>query len=1075
MTPDEFISHWSPGGGGSDKLVGGGYGMSERAGAQPHFIGLCALLGVDAPNDAANYTFELGTRKIDQKRGFADVFKRGCFGWEYKAPGGDLTAALRQLKDYANALDNPPLLIVSDRLAFEIHTQFTGRPTETYRISLKHLGDPAQRDILRRAFVDPASFQPKRTNRDITEEAAKAFADVAERMRHERREPPERVAHFLTQCLFCFFAEDVGLLPERLFEKLVAKQITPEKLRGALIELFEKMQRGGLFGMEDIPWFNGGLFQKIDVPMITPMDVAALKTASQLNWSAIDVAIFGTLFERGLDPKKRSQLGAHYTDPATIMRIVTPVVERPLRAEWALVRDDIAKLTSKSKKHGDASATKAKAALIKFLDRLAGYRVLDPACGSGNFLYLALKTLKDIEHSVHVEAEALGVERPLDLVTSPANVLGIELNEYAAELARVTVWIGELQWRLQHGYPFKQNPVLEPLDHIECRDALLTTDRAYRENVAAEAVDSRLPPGIAMRERWGSERDDGSTDWHTVRDMHRVGHKFIAETAWPRADAVIGNPPFVGGSKKRRELGDETFEALAKIYDGRVPAGADLVCYWFEKALRQMTRGELTRAGLVSTNSIRGGSNREVLDAIVKVGVISDAWSDEPWVNDGAAVRVSLICFKTTNETVVEAPQLDGATVATIFADLTAGVADGRDLNLTTARVLSEDAAACFMGASKKAPFDITGQQARAWLSKPNPHGKSNAFVLRSLCNGVDLTRRWGDRWIIDFGTGMTEADAALFEDPFAYVVANVKPIAQKNTDKQVARNWWRHARPRVDMRTALEPLCRYIITAAVAKHRTFAWMSSSVLPDQATLATARADDATFGILHSRFHELWSLRMCTWLGVGNDPRYTPTTCFETFPFPAGLTPLDTRDQQTETLEDGAVIPAALPISVRPEPAGEGSDDAAASSAQDQTLRCAQGERKVALRDHAISIARAAKRLNDLRERWLNPPEWTERVPEVIPLGMETSPYPDRILPRANLSAADAAELKKRTLTNLYNQRPAWLADAHATLDAAVAAAYGWTDYTSAMTDNEILARLLALNHARSARSAPASA
>jgi hypothetical protein len=475
MTPQDFISHWSPGGAGTGKLAGGGYGMSERAGAQQHFGDLCAVLGVDAPNDAHNYTFEKGTLKIGQKRGFADVFKRGCFGWEYKAPGGDLTAALRQLKDYANALDNPPLLIVSDRLSFEIHTQFTGRPTETYRLALKDFGDPATRELLRRAFTDPASFQPKRTNRDITETAAKAFADVAERMRKERLEPPERVAHFLTQCLFCFFAEDVGLLPERLFEKLVAKQIMPDRLRGALIELFEKMQSGGLFGAEDIPWFNGGLFKKIDVPMLTKMDVDALKTASTLNWSAIDVAIFGTLFERGLDPNKRSQLGAHYTDPATIMRIVTPVVDRPLRAEWAVAKAKIQKVFATTKNRADKAPASLKQPYFAFLKRLSEYRVLDPACGSGNFLYLALKTLKDIEHSVHLDAEALGLIRELDLVVSPANVLGIELNEYAAELARVTVWIGELQWRLQHGYPFKQNPVLEPLDHIECRDALLAS------------------------------------------------------------------------------------------------------------------------------------------------------------------------------------------------------------------------------------------------------------------------------------------------------------------------------------------------------------------------------------------------------------------------------------------------------------------------------------------------------------------------------------------------------------------------------------------------------------------------
>jgi hypothetical protein len=612
--------------------------------------------------------------------------------------------------------------------------------------------------------------------------------------------------------------------------------------------------------------------------------------------------------------------------------------------------------------------------------------------------------------------------------------------------------------------------VLEPLDHIECRDALLAP-KSEVSSVRSEPVSVRPEPveGLAAIATSAS-----TSSARTV----------MLEASWPRADAVIGNPPFVGGSKKRRELGDETFEALAKIYVDRVPPGADLVCYWFDKALQQMKRGELARAGLVSTNSIRGGSNRDVLDAIVKDGAITDAWSDEPWVNDGAAVRVSLICFKAANEAVVEAAQLDGATVATIFADLTAGATDGRDLNLTTAQVLPEDAAACFMGASKKAPFDITGQQARTWLSKPNPHGKSNAIVLRSLCNGVDLTRRWGDRWIIDFGTSMTEADAALFQEPFAHVVSNVKTIAQKNSDKQVARNWWRHARPRVDMRAALEPLTRFIITAAVAKHRTFAWISSSVLPDQATLATARADDTTFGILHSRFHELWSLRMCTWLGVGNDPRYTPTTCFETFPFPAGLTPRDTAHQRTEVLADGAVIPAGLGLAPSPlagEGGGEGLVDVRNQSGVPANLPphpnpLPRGERgqngalvpNEELRNHAINIARAAKRLNDLRERWLNPPEWTEAMPEVIPLGMTVSPYPDRILPRGNLGADDLVALKKRTLTNLYNLRPAWLADAHTALDAAVAAAYGWTDYSAATTDNEILARLLTLNLERAA-------
>jgi hypothetical protein len=365
--------------------------------------------------------------------------------------------------------------------------------------------------------------------------------------------------------------------------------------------------------------------------------------------------------------------------------------------------------------------------------------------------------------------------------------------------------------------------------------------------------------------------------------------------------------------------------------------------------------------------------------------------------------------------------------VTGIHADLTPGNADGSSTNLTTAKPLKEAAGTCFMGASKKAPFDIDGQTAREWLRQPNPNRKSNAAVVRPVCNGIDLTRRWGDRWIVDFGTQMPMSDASLYEAPFDYVSRVVRPLREKNNREAYRVFWWRHAEARPGMRSALGPLSRFIVTVAVAKHRTFMWMHSSVLPDQATLATARADDTTFGILHSRFHELWSLGMCTWLGVGNDPRYTPTTCFETFPFPTGLTPADSAHQRTEAVTSGALVPADLP--------------------------------DPATKQHATLIAAAAKTLNDLRENWLNPPEWTYRVPEVVPLGMESSPYPDRILPKLG----HEKDLAERTLTKLYNQRPAWLDAAHKTLDNAVAAAYGWTDYTASMTDEEILKRLLALN------------
>jgi hypothetical protein len=430
----------------------------------------------------------------------------------------------------------------------------------------------------------------------------------------------------------------VGLLPERLFERLMHARVAPAQTTAQLAHLLATMRDGGLFGVADVPWFNGGLFARVAVPPLAEADLAALRAASGLDWSAIDPSIFGTLFERGLDPAKRAQLGAHYTDPATIARLVEPVVTRPLLAEWQAAREGVALALAKSKKHGDKAWQQAQAGFVGCLERLKHYRVLDPACGSGNFLYLALKALKDVEHQTNLEAEALGLERQID-VTGPHNVLGIELNEYAAELARVTVWIGELQWRIQRGYAFKLNPVLEPLDHIECRDAVLDSVRAEPLSVRAEPLSVRAEP---------------------------------VEAQWPKADAVVGNPPFVGDKKMRAELGDAYTEALRKAYAGRVPGGADLVCYWFERARAEMAAGRLQRAGLVSTNSIRGGKNREVLDAIVKQTRIFEAWSDEPWVNNGAAVRVSLVAFGESLQTQV----LNGDFVAAINSDLSSQDAD---------------------------------------------------------------------------------------------------------------------------------------------------------------------------------------------------------------------------------------------------------------------------------------------------------------------------------------------------------------------------------------------------------------
>lgn len=963
----DFLAKWGPG--------GPGYGLNERQGAQQHFGELCAVLDVPGPTGGDDYVFEKGTLALGQQRGFADVFKRGSFAWEYKAPGKPLDAALKQLMMYALALDNPPLLIVSDRLRIEVHTHFNGTPSQRYTVALDELGDPAKRELLRRCFTAPESFKPALTNRQITEEAANAFATTAERLR-KKGIAPEVTSHLLTQCLFCFFAEDVGLLPGRLFERLVGnKNADPESLRRGLQSLFTTMRDGGLFGADSIAWFNGGLFARVEVPPLSPLDVAALRNAAALDWSAIDPSIFGTLFERGLDPSKRAQLGAHYTDPATIMRLVEPVVQRPLRAEWERVKGDIAGHMGKSKRSGDAAYRKANAAFVGYLETLRDFRVLDPACGSGNFLYLALKALKDLEHQANIEAEALGLHRQVDAYTGPANVRGIEINEYAAELARVTVWIGELQWRVQHGYPFKVDPVLDPLDQIECRDAVLGSDGR--------------------------------------------------EAAWPMADAVVGNPPFVGDKRMRGELGDEYTDALRAAYLGRVPGAADLVCYWFEKSRAQIEAGQLKRAGLVATNSIRQSANREVLSRLIDTTRIFDAWADEDWINDGAAVRVSLICFGHSEQ----AASLDGVPVHAIFSDLKAQAVDGHAMDLTTARPLAENEGASFFGLCLAGPFTVDSETAREWLRLPNPNGRSNAEVLRPIWNGRDVTERSADRWTVDFGAAMHEPDAALYEAPFGHVARYVRPVRAKNARASRAKWWFRHGETRPGLRRAADGLPRCIVTVERAKHRFFVWLPAGASAEHRLVVIPRADDSTFGVLSCRLHVVWALACGSTLE--DRPGYNTTVCFAPYPFPAGLTPADTAHQRTEPLPDGAVVPADLPATVRP---------------------------------HAEAIARAAARLNELRERWLNPPEWTRHEPEVVPLGMDRSPYPDRVLPREGCEK----QLAVRTLTKLYNERPAWLAQAHEALDAAVAAAYGWVDYTPQMPDEEVLRRLLALNRERAA-------
>ncbi len=972
MNIHEFIAKWQK------------VDLSERSASQQHFLDLCDLF--EHPKPAAadptgeSFTFERGAAKTGGGDGWADVWKKGFFGWEYKGKHKDLDAAYAQLLLYREALENPPLLVVCDMDRFIIHTNFTGTVKSIHEISLREMSQPRNIEILRDVFFAPDKLRPHRTSDSLTAAAAATFADLAQSLRN-RGLPSAAVAHFVDRIVFCLFAEDVELLPSGLFTRLLKKvSEKPDTFSHLAGQLFDAMAHGGDFGLDEIRHFNGNLFADAEVLALLPHEIDLVKKAADYDWSDIDPSIFGTLFERGLDPDKRSQLGAHYTSRTDIETLVDPVIMAPLRREWLDVVTTVESLLATGRKRPSSTAPKAlapaarrkadreAAAIVRaFLERLSHVTILDPACGSGNFLYVSLQKLKDLEKEVLVFAanHNLGAFIPY---VGPWQLYGIEINPYAFELAQMTVWIGHLQWIRANGYSNSSDPVLRPLDNFHNIDAIL------------DLSDPANP----------------------------------TEPEWPRVDFIIGNPPFLGDKLMRRHLGDDYVIALRNFYSGRVPGGADLCCYWFEKARTQIAAGRCKRAGLLATQGIRGGANRKVLERIKDTGDIFLAESDRKWILNGANVHVSMVGFDNGTE---NKRMLDGIETPFIATNL-ASVAV-RSLDLTNAKPLSSNQNLCYLGVMKAGKFDLIEATALEMMRSPNPNLLPNSRVLRPRMTARDILQRTGGSWIIDFGCETGETEGSRFDEPWRYLADHVKSVRASNRNSGLVEKWWIHARCRPGMRESLKGLDRFIVTPEVSKHRIFVWLDCAYLADHQTRVFARSDDYFFGVLHSRLHEVWARAQGTQLRERESGfRYTPTTCFETFPLPEPSPPHD-------------------PV-----------------------------------------IADAAKELDALRNRWLNPPEWTREeilefpgslsgpwarfVADPDARGIGTVRYP-RIVPA---DAACAAKLKPRTLTNLYNERPAWLDLAHARLDAAVAAAYGWP---ADLSNDDILQRLLALNIDRASR------
>ncbi|MEI6780188.1 MAG: DNA methyltransferase [Verrucomicrobiota bacterium] len=1060
------------------------YQGKETSAYQGHFDDLCRLLGQQTPaeadpsgsdffcyqkhvvKDAELFDLEHPDSGDPTERGFADVWKKACFGWEYKGKKKNLGEAYKQLLRYREALLNPPLLVVCDFDRYIIRTNFNGTVQETCEFTNDQIDRPENLRILRALFENPDFLKPQRTTAEVTTALAEKFARVARSL--HQRESAEladastraevnvvqrkslRIARFLNRLIFCFFAEDTGLLPKNLFAELAKTGLNdPRQFSQALESLFRTMAKGGLFGLHRIRHFNGHLFEDSSVFDLNEEERQVLVEASEADWQYVEPSIMGTLFARGLDPDQLAALGAQYTGRGDIVTIVEPVLMAPLRHEWALLKASRLPSFKKGKATpGDRARFEA------FLKKLRQIVVMDPACGSGNFLYISLQMLLDLEKEVITFATLLGLQFTPEVGVH--QLRAFEINPYAYELAQVTVQIGYLQWRRDNGFDNDRTPVLQDLDGFQNEDALLVPHFHNKARTLQEA-----------------QADEHKED---------TSLKFYTERQWPVCDVLVGNPPFLGGSRIWEQLGRGYQQELWRVYQRRVSGVSDLCCYWFEKARQHIEEGKCKRAGLLATQAIRGGANREVLRRIKASGDIFFAESDRNWILAGAAVHVSMVGF---DDGAAKERTLDGKPVETINANLTSRT------DTTQAHTLAGNLDCCFIGTKKAGEFEIEEDRVLPWLFLPNPHGKPNADILRPWVNGNALVSARRALWIVDAGISMPLDQMAGYERPFAHVLEFVKPDRDSNKEERTKTNFWIHKRPGPDLRAALASLDRCVAVVRHSKHLSFSWLNTAILPDDGIYVFARSDDFFLGVIASRIHAVWAFAQGTQVREKQSGfRYTPLTCFETFPFPfpddlqppepAPVKPPPKSENPPEPDRFYAENLAAKNYYMgkeEPPPYGSRSrrEEAQPSPSALHT--------RLSAPDHRAAVAAAAKELNGLRERWLNPPEWTvERLLEFP--GTADGPWSRYVVnpdqdgigtvryPRLESRDADcAAKLKKRTLTNLYNERPTWLDLAHKKLDAAVAAAYGWS---VDLTDEQILESLLALNLERAAEEAKAA-
>ena len=934
ISEKDFIERWKNSGG------------SERANYQLFLAELCDLLGTPRPEPAkpANienaYVFERGIRFTDgegetkTKTNYLDLYKRGCFVCETKqgvektggqdllsATSGDLAdytskghgkrgtggwdkvmkRARSQGERYIRALPTtegrPPFLLVVDvGYVIEVYSEFSctgGNYTpfpeaRTHRIQLEQLSDPAIRQRLKAIWEEPLSLDPAKYSAAITREIAGHLANLAKSLEADGH-APEVVSGFLMRCLFTMFSEDTGLLPHGSFTQLLTShRDDPAFFVASMEQLWDVMNKGGqsLQLREKLLQFNGGLFADNTALALNSQQLDFLIQAAKADWTYVEPAIFGTLLERALDPVERHKLGAHYTPREYVERLVLPTIIDPLRQDWANTEVAATRLEDNDDHDGAVEL------VTNFLSQLCQIKVLDPACGTGNFLYVTLEHLKRLEGEVLDTLNGMGATQTSfemrGITVDPHQLLGLEINPRAVAIADIVLWIGYLQWHFRtHGNVTPPEPVLRNFHNIQHRDALMEWDSVEPVlNEAGEPVthwDGRTTKPHPVT---GKEVPDDTARIPEVRYLEP------RRASWPEADFIVGNPPFIGTSRMRDALGDGYTEAVRQAYS-ELPESCDFVMYWWHKAAELACQDQVRQFGLIATNSLRQTFNRRVIEPhLGNKNPMSIVWAipDHPWVDaaDGAAVRISMTVGQSgeregiLNTVVDEQPSDSDASEVEflrqqgkLHSNLAIGPNVAASVQLLACSRISQRGFE--LGNSG---FIVTPSEALS-LGLGEINGLEN--FIRAYRNGRDLTQTPRKVMVIDlFELDSTDV-LKRFPAVYQWLLERVKPEREQNRSQKLRQYWWLHRRLRKDLREMLSGVSRYIATVETTKHRVFQFLDQDILPDNMLVNIALNDAHFLGVLSSRIHIIWSLANG---GTLEDrPRYNKTRCFETFPFP----------------------------------------------------------------------------------------------------------------------------------------------------------------------------------------------